>query len=225
VYDETKKQSFIVSNMISERHTTLAIFNWLAEWVSNYVPLPKEAVCDQSMALLSAIVQAFTQYSSLHQYLVVCAELTLGKKSSDSHWLPNCFVRTDIAHFMKLVSRWIPLKTIPRRVKEVILRTIGLIINSQSLPEMYSIILSLFIVLSNETDGTNINRGLDTSCERHKNNLIQMTSSGIVDIEQKYTNIMANIESEDNSQDFLEEEYASQMDGLKNKKKSFSKMG
>lgn len=105
VYDEIKKQSFtVLNNVISERHTTLAIFNWLAKWVSNDVPLPKEAVCDQSMALLSAIIQAFTQYSSLHQYLVVCAELTLGKQSFDSHCVSNCFVRTDIAHFMKLVS-------------------------------------------------------------------------------------------------------------------------
>jgi len=55
-----------------------------AKWISNDVPFPKEAVCEQSMALLSAIVQAFTQYSSLHQYLVVCAELTLGKLNSDS---------------------------------------------------------------------------------------------------------------------------------------------
>lgn len=30
VYDEIKNHSFTVSNMLSERHTTLAIFNWLA---------------------------------------------------------------------------------------------------------------------------------------------------------------------------------------------------
>jgi len=42
VYDETKKQIFTVSNMISERHTTLGLFNCLAKWISNDVPLPKE---------------------------------------------------------------------------------------------------------------------------------------------------------------------------------------
>lgn len=74
---------------------------------------------------------------------------------------------------MKLASKWIPLKTIPRRVREVILRSIGSIIKSQALTEIHAIIiLSLFIVLSNETD--NINKGLDTPCERHKNNLIQI---------------------------------------------------
>jgi len=31
VYDETKKQIFTVSNMISERHTTLGLFNCLAK--------------------------------------------------------------------------------------------------------------------------------------------------------------------------------------------------
>lgn len=79
--------------MISKRHTTLTIFNWLAKWLSCDVPPPKEAVCDQTMELLSAIVQCFTQYSPLYQYLHVCAEMTLGKLTSNSHWSPNCFIR------------------------------------------------------------------------------------------------------------------------------------
>lgn len=213
--------------MISERHTTLAIFNWLAKWLSHNVPLPKEAVCDQSIALLSAIVQAFTQYSSLHQYLIVCAELILGKLSSDSHWLPNCFVRTDVAHFMKIVCTWKSLKApnVSRRVREVIIRSIGSIIKSQSLSEMHSIFFSLFIVLSNETDGANIETGRDTPCERHKNNLIQTAFTVFVDFEQQYRHIMNIIESEEHDLDFLEEEYASHMDGLENEKKSISKMG
>jgi len=105
VYDETKHHSFTVSNMKSERHNALAIFNWLAKWLSNDVSPPKEVVCDQSVALMSSIVQCFTQYSSLNQYLLICAELTLGKLSCDSHWLPNCFLRSDVAHFVKLVSK------------------------------------------------------------------------------------------------------------------------
>lgn len=74
--------------MISERHTTLAIYNWLANWLNFNVPSPRETVCDQSMALLSAGVKSFTQYSSLNQYIRVCAMLALGKVSLDQFGYP-----------------------------------------------------------------------------------------------------------------------------------------
>ncbi|XP_029342201.1 uncharacterized protein LOC107883669 [Acyrthosiphon pisum] len=65
VYDEENNYSFTVSNMLSERHSNVAIFNWLTNWKICDIPLPKITVCDQSLALLSAVVQCFTQYSSL----------------------------------------------------------------------------------------------------------------------------------------------------------------
>lgn len=159
VYDPEKRHSFTVTNMLSERHSNIAIFNWLANWVSGDVPRPKETICDQSLALLSAIVQCFTQYSSLQEYINICSDLVLGDLSSNSHWLPKCFVRTDVAHFIKVASKWIPLKTVPRRVREVILRTIGLLIKFQSLNDMYALLLSLFVVLINETDGNDGHSG------------------------------------------------------------------
>lgn len=33
VYDGTKHQNFTVTNMISERHTTITISNWLLNWI------------------------------------------------------------------------------------------------------------------------------------------------------------------------------------------------
>lgn len=161
VYDATKKHSFTVSNMVSERHTNIAIFNWFARWLSCNVSPPKETVCDQSLALISAIVQCFTQYSLLKEYLNVCADLTLYQLDSGSHWLPRCFVRTDVAHFIKLISRWPPLKTMYRQVKEIILGLFGLlVIKSQSIEEIYSLVLSMFVVLNSETDGNDIDMGL-----------------------------------------------------------------
>jgi len=61
--------------MISERHTNIAIFNWLAKWISCDVPNPKETVRDQSIALLSAISRCCTQYSSLKDYIKICADI------------------------------------------------------------------------------------------------------------------------------------------------------
>lgn len=140
------KHSFTVTNMISKRHTNLAIFNWLAKWTSCDISIPKKSICDQFLVLLSAITQCFTQYSSLKQYLQVCADIVFGKLPADSHWLPNCFIRTDVAHFIKLVSGWTPLKTSPRRVKEIIMHVIGIIVKSQHISFIFHSIIGFVII-------------------------------------------------------------------------------
>jgi len=59
----------------------------------------------------------------------------------------------NVAHFIKLAAQWIPLKTISRHAKEVILRTNGQIIKCQRFKDLDHIVISLFVVLTNETDG------------------------------------------------------------------------
>lgn len=93
----------------------------------------------------------------------------------DSHWLPRCFVRVDIAHFIKLVSKWVPLKNINRLAKEMVLRAIGLLINSQCLVEIRLLLLSLFVLFINETNCTDKENGAETPCEKYKNILTEAT--------------------------------------------------
>lgn len=214
VHDSQKHHSFTITNMLSERHNNVAIFNWLAKWRSNDVPNPKECVCDQSLALLSAIVQCFTQYSSLNEYIHVCADLILGELPTDSRWLPRCFVRTDVAHFIKLACSWTPLKTVPKRVKEIILRTIGLLVKCQSINDMHSLLLSLFIVLINETDGNDKESGIETVCEKHKKHLICATSTGLLEFEDQFNHIIVMAETEDEAQELLQNEIDCQLEGL-----------
>lgn len=207
--------------MISEWHTTLAIYNWLANWLNFNVPSPRETVCDQSMALLSACVKFFTQYSSLKQYIRVCAKLALGKVSTDPIWLPNCFIRTDVAHFIRLVSKWVPLKNTQGRVREVILRSIGVIIKNQSISEIYSVVLSLFVELTNETDGVDAVRGRDTPYEYHKKQLINITSTGFINYEKWYNQVLSTVDSEEDIHDLIEEVDESQNIDLDNEKNPF----
>lgn len=177
VHDKVAGHSFTALNMLSERHSNLAIARWLGQWCACDVPKPKESVCDNSLALLSALAQSFTQYSSLQDYVRMCADLLTGRIAAEVQWIPRCFIRIDIAHFIKIACKWIPLKSSPRRVREVVLRVVGLLIKSQSLIDIRSMLLSLFVVLSNETDGIGIN-GQCTPCEEHKQRLLQVTSTG-----------------------------------------------
>lgn len=168
VYDRQKNQNFTVTNMISESHCNIAISNWLLKWSSTNIKKPKETVCDNSVALLSAIVKSFTQYSSLQDYVKVCANLLTNEITETSYLVPRCFVRIDVANFIKICSKWTPIKSVPRRVREIVLRCVGLLIKSQSILELRSLLLSMFIVFTNETDGINIHNGQETPCEIHK---------------------------------------------------------
>lgn len=52
----------------------------------------------------------------------------MGTIPCDSYWLQRCFIRTNVAHFIKLVCKWAPLKLLPKRVREIIIQSIGLIL-------------------------------------------------------------------------------------------------
>jgi hypothetical protein len=159
VYDDVRNYTFTVCCMISEKHDNIAIYHWLSTWLKCDVPPPKEVCCDMSLALLSALVRCFTQYSSLNDYINVCSRLLEENITSNSFWLPRCFIRIDIAHFIKNITKWQPFLTVSKRVKEVYIRAICLIIKSQSLIEIQTLLHSIFIVASNETDGLHISSG------------------------------------------------------------------
>lgn len=78
--------------MLSESHTTIAIWMWLIQWIQSGAPFSREVTCDASTALLTAIVQAFTNYNSIDDYV-------------DNIWkdkeLSSCYIRIDVAHFIK----------------------------------------------------------------------------------------------------------------------------
>jgi len=68
-------KSFTVLSMLSEQHDNLSITVWLKRWLRCNVKPPKIVICDQSLALMSGLIQAFTQYSSLDRYLEACFSL------------------------------------------------------------------------------------------------------------------------------------------------------
>lgn len=68
---------------------------------------PKVAVSDQSLPLMSGIMQTFTQYNSLEKYLEVCFAILNNNVETE---IPKCFIRNYINHFINLITQWPPLK-------------------------------------------------------------------------------------------------------------------
>lgn len=101
VYDRKYKKQYNVASMLSETHSTYAISNWLTYWLQDGAPLPSEVVTDMSLALQYACTKCFTQFSSLHLYLETCYKLLIGQDVE----APTCYLRNDVAHVIKLISR------------------------------------------------------------------------------------------------------------------------
>ena len=141
VYDQKSECSFRLFEMLSEAHDGIAIHNWMVKSSTNIEP-PKETVCDQSIALLSAIVKAFTQYSTLEQYLRVCSFLIQGHYVD----IPKCCVRCDIAHRIKLITKWDPLKKLNPIVREVYIRTMMLIIKAKKWKDICALVKSILFL-------------------------------------------------------------------------------
>lgn len=94
------------------------------------------------------------------------------------------------------------------------MRTIGLIVKSQTLEDVYTLLLSLFVVLINETNGIDQDSGIETYCEKHYNILLTATTTGFVEFKHKFDEIMVFIECEDDARAVLEDEYERQNEGL-----------
>lgn len=148
----TIKIQYGVAHMLSERHDTNSICHWLQEWVKYGAPCPKIVVMDQSLALMSASVKSFTQYSSLNMYLDVCSSWIIG---DNKYPLPITMIRNDFNHIMKLLSSWPEFKTSSYRIKIFYLRSIGLVIQSTDFETIKYLLKSIFIVALFETEGTN----------------------------------------------------------------------
>jgi len=97
-------KTFTVLSMISEQHDTLSIYIWLTRWLRCGIKAPKMAISDQSLAIMSALVQSFTQYKSLQEYLEVCFKFAVNKNENKNK-IPSCYIRNDINHFVSLIAK------------------------------------------------------------------------------------------------------------------------
>lgn len=149
VGDENNLQ-FPVCQMISESHNNVAIDCWLQEWLRSGGIIPKTVVCDRSVALLSGIVKAFTQYKSLDEYGSACYN-ALFQGSAIS--LPNCYVRCDVAHVIKNICSWLPLKSMSKSVRSFHIRCVVEIIRSENVSTLRTLLQAMFLLTTSPTVG------------------------------------------------------------------------
>jgi len=86
------------------------------EWIRSGAPRPREVVCDFSRALLTAAIRSFTNYSTLEEYAYAFKEDNL----------PVCYVRIDVAHFIKILKLFKRFTSAYKTILFTYIRTINI---------------------------------------------------------------------------------------------------
>lgn len=176
VHDPKTEQQYSVANMLSEKHDTNIISYWLSEWRKDVGESPKEIVMDHSMALLSASAKAFTSVFDIYCYIDICFNAIFN--FSDKIILPKCFLRTDVAHTMKLICSWNIFKNVTKRSKLFYVCGLAQIMMSTNITEIEDLLENIFIVALSETEGVDMNTGQITHCESAKSRIKRRIAVG-----------------------------------------------
>lgn len=139
MYFKYNRQNFAITQMICESQTTNEISFWLMEWLRTKIPVPKKVTCDSCKALLTTVIRIFTNNEGINDYVAKCWDGDM----------PKCYVRIDIAHFMKGYANF--LSGVNRRVKTLYLKCMGQLIFTQTLQEAEEILSAIIFIAKSET--------------------------------------------------------------------------
>lgn len=139
-----------VHSLLTEKQDANLIRYWLDEFVRLGGSVPHEFICDMSPALLCAAVQSYGLKPSMPEYLNSLFNILNGLSGVK----PGCFVRIDIAHFIKDVAKCKYLKNMRLKHRDFFIRSVVLMIKMKSLNEIKDHILAVMVVALSQTEGT-----------------------------------------------------------------------
>lgn len=140
-----------VQSMTSELNTANWLTFWMSDWVQETSEIPNQFTSDGSMALLNAAVRSFTTCSSVADYVNAMFDLLCKPPANIS--IPQCFIRTDIAHFMKKVTSCDALKNAVTKVRDFFIRCVAILMQIDNIEEAKSHIYSVLIVAFSSSEG------------------------------------------------------------------------
>ena len=142
---EVNGKTIPVFQMLSAAQTTVAILNWLLEFLrvgsiekQNY-PLPLEVVTDFDKALLGVVSRAYGRVYSLQQYLNLCFRAILGEEVD----FPICILRLDVCHYTQMIARW---KCYPKHqpgVRSLYIRAMCILRNQEDFHDFEEIAIAI----------------------------------------------------------------------------------
>lgn len=149
-------KSIRVGQMLTESHTSQEISSWLSKWLQE-CPIPREAVSDDSEALLNAMAHSFAGFLTIERY----SNYLFDCKKED---LPFCRIRSDAAHNIRNWCKFINSEVKMESVRTFYKAAFGQQIIATSKDEAGEILYCLFLVCSSQYAGQ-LDNGTDSACE------------------------------------------------------------
>ena len=147
-----EKTTLPVYQMLSEKHDTEWIQYWLQQWIRSGAPKPKQAVCDYSRALISAVCMAINNIT-IKSYINKSFASVQGDPRSIESLVT--FIRIDVAHLVHMVCRWKSFKSVRQSaIEDFYIRCFALMIECQTLPQLDEIFRLACVVAMQEHENT-----------------------------------------------------------------------
>lgn len=145
VMAKTASKSVPIAQMLSQDQSSDFIAFFLRKtW--QQLKLPIEIVCDESKALMKAIVVTFADCDGIEEYIKQCVSALINHTA-----LPKCYLRIDVAHFIKNIMRKIKDRDFRRNI--FFRGVIGYLIKCDKFENALRVIFHFFTVILNKYDG------------------------------------------------------------------------
>lgn len=135
--------------MLSEAHNANFISFWLKEFIRLGGKIPNEFASDMSLALLNAAVTSFTSHPNLKSYISSLFALNFDETAPR----PECYIRIDIAHFLKAIVSCKHLTNLKPKARETYVRCMGLMLKERDIGIIGKIIFAMIIRATTGTEG------------------------------------------------------------------------
>lgn len=146
--------SFPVFQMISADHKSMHIAYFLRKILSQGNSAPRMVVCDFGWAILIAVAEVFAKCIDLRNYMKTCYNILHGIPDK----IPLCYIRLDVCHFVRMVSRWDCLKHKDKfLVRKFYIRCLSQAYQMISLQELFKFFEAVLVVALSEYVGVDEN--------------------------------------------------------------------
>jgi len=143
------------------------------------------------MALLGAISMAFCKNNDIKAYIEQCFDVLVGYNTN----LPNCYIRVDVAHVMKMFCRNKNLQGSKNwTLKQFYVRSMRLLVTSTRIEDFKQTLTNLLNVMLSETDGWTEDK-VETPSETSRQYLlnqikgVEVTENSNEEADEQYNNL------------------------------------
>lgn len=152
-----------VGQMLSAQQDSTRIAYFLKRWLESF-KRPAEAVMDDSKALLKSCAESFTSCENINDYIRKCYAVLNGEHDQ----LPKCYLRLDIAHFVKNLHKIEIIRKMGPIAKQFYLSCFGVIIQCENFDSIIEIAKNMVNLANGAPECEKSQKCLSNLIQSHK---------------------------------------------------------